>query len=99
MSIQQKKHEIKVHLPPQRPNHFVNGFADCVRGVRRYLNEPKSMQNKLVLIENYQCDWEGSPFVPFPYFACLSMMHIQFPSMRSGRECASSFRAFCDGCV
>ena len=33
------------------------------------------------------------------YFLCLSMMHIHFPSMRSGRECASSFRAFCDGCA
>ena len=51
-----KKHEIKVHLPPQRLNHCVNGFVECIRGVCRYLNEPKSIQNGLVLIENYQCD-------------------------------------------
>ena len=94
-----KKHEIKVHLPPQQLNYFVNGFAECVQGVRRYLNEPKSIQNGLVLIENYQCDQEGSPFVPFPYFLCLPMTHIHFPSMWTGRECASSFQAFCDGCV
>ena len=50
-----KNTKIKVHLPPQRLNHFVNSFVKRVRGVCRYINKPKSMQNKVLLIENYHC--------------------------------------------
>ena len=50
-----KNTKIKVHLPPQRLNRFVNGFVERVRGVCRYLNVPKSMQNEVLLIENYYC--------------------------------------------
>ena len=42
---------------PQWFNCFVNGFVERVRGVCRYLNEPKSIQNKVVLIENYHYVW------------------------------------------
>ena len=88
---------------------------DYVWGVCRYLNEPKSIQNEAVLIEKYHCVWthalkwrtftshqydqEGSSFVPFPCSSCLQMMHIHFPSMWLGRECASFFWPFCCGCV
>ena len=50
-----KNTKIKVHLPPQWLNRFVNGFVEHVRGVCMYLNKPKSMQNEVLLIENYHC--------------------------------------------
>ena len=34
-----------MHLPPQQPNRFVNGFVEHFQGALGYPNEPKNMQN------------------------------------------------------
>jgi hypothetical protein len=54
VSIRQKNTKVQLHLPPQRLNRFVNGFVEHVQGACRYLNDPKIMQNEVVLIEETQ---------------------------------------------
>ena len=34
-----------MHLPPQQPNRFVNGFVEHFQGALGYPNKPKNMQN------------------------------------------------------
>jgi len=38
--------KIKINLPPQEVNRFVNGFVERVQVVCRYLNKPPMMPNE-----------------------------------------------------